>query len=189
MLKLVHALDMDIVCVKDYYDSFEDKWKDLNCFAISLLGKSAENYINWVNEYEKNLYYLVDDKNPKYIIGYGSFKDSDILDYHKYYLNTGAIGYGIRPSERNKGYGNLLFKLLLEKCEELGMTEVCVSCLEENIVSKSIIENNNGILEKRFYYDEGDKYALKYWIKLHPKIKNRVRRKINNYKSDMMKMF
>ena len=69
------------------------------------------------------------------------------------------------------------------------MTEVCVSCLEENIVSKSIIENNNGILEKRFYYDEGDKYALKYWIKLHPKIKNRVRRKINNYKSDMMKMF
>lgn len=188
MLILVHALDMDITNVKDYYNSFEDKEEDLNCFAITLLNKGAKSYLTWIKHYEKNFYYLIDNKNPKYIIGYGKFKDLSTIDNYENYLEVGNISYGIRPLERNKGYGKILFKLLLEKCEELGMTEVYASCLEENIASKSIIENNNGILEKRFYYDEGDKYALKYWIKLHPKVKNRVRRKINNYKNNNYKV-
>lgn len=180
MLKLVHALDMDIVCVKDYYNSFENKSQDLNSFAISLLSRGLASYSTWIKHFEKNFFYLVDDKNPKYIIGYGSFEDSWGKDYNNN-LDVGAIGYGIRPTERNKGYGKLLLKLLLEKCEESGMHEVCVSCLEENIASKSIIENNNGILEKRFYFTEENKYVLKYWIKLHPKIKNRIKRKIDHY--------
>lgn len=56
MLKLVHALDMDIVSVKDYYDSFEDKWKDLNCFAISLLSKGVKSYLTWIKHFEKNFF-------------------------------------------------------------------------------------------------------------------------------------
>jgi len=96
------------------------------------------------------MYYLVDDENPNYIIGYCILEDSDILDYHKHYLNEGAIEYGIRPNERNKGYGTTILKLLLAKCEELGMHEVCVSCLKENIYFQKIILNNNGVLEKNF---------------------------------------
>ena len=34
MLKLIHALDMNFNSVKNYYDSFIDKYSDLNCYAI-----------------------------------------------------------------------------------------------------------------------------------------------------------
>lgn len=105
-----------------------------------------------------------------------------ILDYHKSYLNTGAIGYGIRPCERNKGYGTELLKLLLLKCEEIGMKEVCVSCLKENIALQQIILKNNGKLEKEFFDDDSGKRGLKYWIKLYPKISIRIKTIIKNCK-------
>ena len=124
MLKLIHAFDMQFYSVREYCCSFEDKWKDLNSFAILMSEQGMDEYYKWIYEYEKDMYYLVDDSNPTYIIGYGSFEDSRILNYHLHYLNNGAIGYGIRPSERNKGYGTKLLALLLEKCEEIGMKEV-----------------------------------------------------------------
>lgn len=170
MLQLVHAMNMNFNNVKEYYNSFVDKWRDLNCFAIMCVENGMQSYFDYINIYEKNLYYLVNDENPDYIIGFGTIEDSGILDYHKSYLNTGNIGYGIRPSERKKGYGTVLLHLLLLECEKIGMTEVCVSCLKENSASSKIIQNNNGKLEKQFFDDDTGKYALKYWIKLHPKI-------------------
>ena len=177
MLKLVHAFDMNFDSVLDYYNSFEDKWHDLNCYAITMVEDGIEKYFDNISRRDKNLYYLVDDVNPDYIIGYGSIEDSDIIDYHLSYMNTGSIGYGVRPSERNKGYGTLILKLLLTECEKLGMYEVCVSCLEKNIASRRIIEKNKGQFEKRFFDDDLCKYGLKYWIKLHPNIILKYRRK------------
>ena len=176
MLKLVHALDMSFENVKNYYDSFEDKWHDLNCYAITLVAQGSQLYFDYINTYNENLYYLIDDENSNYIIGYGSIKDSRILDYHKDYLNVGNIGYGIRPIERKKGYGSKLLNLLLLECEKFGMNEVCVSCLKENIASSNVIKNNKGILEKEFFDEDTGKYGLKYWIKLHPKFSARTKR-------------
>jgi len=68
--------------------------------------------------------------------------------------------------------------LLLEKCQELGMGEVCISCHENNIGSKRVIEKNGGIFDKKWVDDWTGREALKYWIKLRPKLRNRlVRRK------------
>lgn len=179
MLTLIHARDMSVFSVKNYYDSFSDL-NDLNSYAIKLIDKDINKYLRWVYEYEKNMYYLVDNKNLNYIIGYGTFHDSKILNYHKRYLNEGHIGYSVRPEEQNKGYGTILLNLLLQKCEELGMHEVCVSCLKENIKSKRVILNNKGILEKEFYDDESGSYGLKYWIKLNPKISVRIKRMLKH---------
>ena len=176
MLKLVHAFDMNFNNVKNYYDSFEDKWHDLNCYAITLVVNGVQSYFEYISTYEPNLYYLIDDENPDYIIGFGAIEDSKILDYHKDYLNTGNIGYGIRTTERKKGYGSILLNLLLLECEKFGMSEVCVSCLKENIASSEVIKNNNGKLEKEFFDDNTGKLGLKYWIKLHPKISARTKR-------------
>ena len=164
MLKLIHAFDMDFSSVLEYYNSFEDKWHDLNCYAITKVKDGTEKYFDYISE--MNLYYLVDDVNPDYIIGYGSVNTY----YCSLYSNFGNIGYGIRPSERNKGYGTLLLELLLEKCRELGMKEVSVSCLEKNIASKRVIEKNNGYFEKRFFNHDGGNYGLKYLVSLSPEI-------------------
>ena len=184
MLKLVHAFNMDFDNVKNYYDSFEDKWTDLNCYAINLVTDGLQSYFAYINIYERNLYYLINDKNPNYIIGFGTIEDSVILDYHEDFLNVGNIGYGIRPSERRKGYGTILLHLLLLECEKFGMNEVCVSCLKENIASSEIIKNNNGKLEKEFFDEDTGKYGLKYWIKLHPRISTRAKRLIKRINSN-----
>lgn len=54
----------------------------------------------------------------------------------------GNIGYGIRPSERKKGYATIGLKLALEKCKEIWLDKVLLTCDKENIwSSKTIIKN------------------------------------------------
>lgn len=78
----------------------------------------------------------------------------------------GHIGYDIRPSKRNKGYGKKILELALPKTKELGINKVLVTCNETNIASKKIIEANGGVLENRFDLGEGKPAKLRYWITL-----------------------
>ncbi len=83
-------------------------------------------------------YWLVDGK--KYI-GTGSIR---------HYLNEslknfgGHIGYFIRPSQWNKGYGTIQLRLLLEKAHELGIENALLTCDVENIASARIMKKNGG---------------------------------------------
>ena len=57
-------------------------------------------------------------------------------------FDGGNIGYGIRPSERRKGYATIWLKLALEKCKEAWLDKVLVNCRKDNIWSaKTIIKN------------------------------------------------
>lgn len=178
MLKLIPAADMSYESVLEYYNAFkdvEDKWHEINSYVISsLVTRGRKEYYEFILTKEKNMYYLIDSNKEDYIIGFGSI-DVD-FDYHDECFNIGNIGYGIRPNERNKGYGTKLLELLLLKCEEENMNEVCVSCGKENIASQKVIINNKGVFEKEFY-DEFEGSGLKYWIKLNPKTSNKERNK------------
>ena len=169
MLKLISALEADIKSVKDYDKSYL-KSPQFACYAVVTSRSGANTYYEYVSNYNPNMYYLVDDANPDYILGYGDIEDGSI-DYHGDEFNKGHIEYDIRPSERGKGYGNAILPLLLEKCEEMGFEEICISCHKDNILSKKIIENNNGVLEKEFKEKFGSITSLKYWIKLNPQNK------------------
>ena len=74
----------------------------------------------------------------------------------------GHIGYSIVPSERNKGYGTLQLKYTLEKCKELGLEKVLITCNSKNIASKEIIIKNNGIFENNII--SCDDIFERYWI-------------------------
>jgi len=58
----------------------------------------------------------------------------------------GDIGYGVRPSERNKGYATVMLKHALDVCREKGMTKVILGCFKDNIASAKTIIKNGGIL-------------------------------------------
>jgi predicted acetyltransferase len=58
----------------------------------------------------------------------------------------GHIGYAIRPSERGKGYGNLILAELLKRAWKIGIREVLITCRENNLRSRKVIEHNGGIL-------------------------------------------
>lgn len=79
-------------------------------------------------------------------------------------MNGGHIGYGVRPSERRKGYASLMLNLLLTKIKKEGYTKVLITCDDVNIASAKTIENNNGILAEKVEF-EGD-MTRKYWVNL-----------------------
>ena len=85
---------------------------------------------------------------------------------NEYLLSTyGHIGYSVRPSERQKGYATKMLSLALDKCRELGMEKVLVSCDKNNVGSFKTILKNGGILEKEFVEDDGS-IVQQYWISL-----------------------
>lgn len=88
-------------------------------------------------------------------VGYGKLRHclNDKLLEH-----GGHIGYVIRPSERGKGYGKLLLLELLGKAKEKQISEVLLTCDEDNTASRRIIESNGGRLKNI----HGG--SCKYWI-------------------------
>ena len=60
----------------------------------------------------------------------------------------GHIGYGIRPSERQKGYNKINLFLGLLKCQEHGLKMVMLDCEKENLGSSKTIQALCGKLEK-----------------------------------------
>lgn len=86
----------------------------------------------------------------------------------RHYLNPliaetgGHIGYGVRPSERRKGYGTQMLKLCLLKVKEFGLDQVLLTCNTDNEASRKTIIAGGGVFE-RFTEDE-DGPMERYWI-------------------------
>ena len=67
--------------------------------------------------------------------------------------NGGHIAYGIRPSERGRGYATKQLKLILEFARQIGMQRVIVSCDKDNNASARTAMSCGGILAKEFEED------------------------------------
>ena len=91
----------------------------------------------------------------------------------------GHIGYNVRPSERKKGFATIMLSLALEKCEELGIEDVMVTCKEDNIGSAKTIENNCGVLKEIIFVPGENCNFKKYWINVKEALnkKDAIRKK------------
>lgn len=79
---------------------------------------------------------------------------------------AGHIGYGVRPTERRKGYATQMLEQALEYCKnELHLEKVMISCDKENEGSRRTIVNAGGKLEKEYMTDDGENVQV-YWIKI-----------------------
>jgi predicted acetyltransferase len=148
----------------DVYDMLQEMPLDENGFQNDAHGKTAEEYPVWLKksvamgqgkdlkswQVPQNNYWLYVEGRP---VGFGKLRrrlTEALME------EGGHIGYGIRPSQRGKGYGKLILKLLLEKARELGIDKAWIDCQANNELSKKVIEANGGILQKqtdlRAYY-------------------------------------
>ena len=59
----------------------------------------------------------------------------------------GHIGYAVRPSARGQGCGTVALGLMCTIAAERGIDPALVTCDEDNIASRKVIENNGGVLE------------------------------------------
>ena len=117
------------------------------------LGLTNMNYDAWVEKINRNSR-EPDDEWGKYYL-YLVFNDNNrlvgLLNI-RYNLAPhlrdmyGDIGYGVRPSERRKGYATEMLHYALSICKETGMKEVILGCYENNYGSNRTIIKNGGIL-------------------------------------------
>lgn len=60
----------------------------------------------------------------------------------------GHIGYAIRSSQRRKGYGSLIVKLLVEEAVKMGIKSVLILIYPDNEYSIKAALNNGGVITK-----------------------------------------
>lgn len=90
----------------------------------------------------------------------------------RHYLNEsleqegGHIGYHIRPSERGKGYGTAILRLMLARLREQNFPRVLVTCDTDNLASARIIERNGGIFHSHGISAWTGNPISRYWIDL-----------------------
>jgi len=108
-----------------------------------------------------SVYFLM---NSDRIVGHISIRHNINNEFLSLY--GGHISYGVRPSERRKGYATIMLNLALKKCEELGLTDVMVTCKETNAGSIRTIEKNCGVLKEIVFIPEENCRFRKYWINI-----------------------
>lgn len=70
----------------------------------------------------------------------------------------GHIGYDVRPSARRRGHATAMLRAALPVAHRLGVDPALVTCDEDNVASRKVIEANGGVFEDR----RGVK--LRYWV-------------------------
>ena len=105
--------------------------------------------------------FLLIRKNDDKIIGCINIR-WNLTDYMKKY--SGNIGYGIRPTERNKGYNKINLYLGLLEAKKLNLNKVMLVCETNNLPSSKTIEALGGILERKEIDPNDGVLTSYYWI-------------------------
>lgn len=145
---------------------------EMHMHGSSLLGQ-APSYEDWLEQVQRNV--SEETVNPDWVISSTFFavRRSDrrvigMVDI-RHTLNDflreygGHIGYGVRPSERRKGYGTQILEQALAYCALIGRERVMLACYSDNPASRKIIIKCGGKLEKTFVHTDGKTVEV-YWI-------------------------
>ncbi len=84
----------------------------------------------------------------------------------------GHIGYGIRPSERQKGYNKINLYLALKRCHELGLEEVYLDCDQDNPASYKTMEALGAVRISEYYSESEECDVYRYSINVEESLNN-----------------
>ena len=130
---------------------------------------STRDYDEWLDKIEKmmtggpirsHIFFAI-RKSDKKLVGTINIR----YPYEGFVKVHGHIGYGIRPSERRKGYATAMLNLALEFCRQLDLEEVLLTCVKSNLGSARTIMKCGGIFESESMLEDGD-ILQRYWITL-----------------------
>ncbi len=89
-------------------------------------------------------FWLIEDEE---IVGVSSLRHR-MTDHLK--RLGGHIGFGVRPSAQGRGIAKELLRRTLGEAGRLGISEVLMICLKDNVASSSVIRANGGKLESEY---------------------------------------
>lgn len=129
------------------------------------LGLTSMKYEDWVKKIHDNItkgddtwgksytYLVFDNKKLIGLLNVRHGVSGKLLEEY------GHIGYGVRPSQRRKGYATKMLQYGLERCKQLGLNEVIVGCYKDNIGSaKTIIKNGGKLMREVDNYTDINEY-------------------------------
>ena len=99
----------------------------------------------------------------------------------------GHIGYGIRPTERKKGYNKINLYLGLIEAEKLGLEKVMIDCVATNLGSDKTIQALGGVLERSEVDPSDNELTNIYWINVKDSIEKYKHLYENNISSNVSK--
>lgn len=154
----------------DFISEWENNGEDITPYSVRLLDMSYEAWLDYTEKIENkdtcpphlvpaHTYFLTDEN--KRVLG-----AINIRHYlNDYLFNVGGhIGYGIRPSERKRGYASLMLSMALPIAKELGINKILITCDKSNLGSAKTIISNGGILENEVFID--GETIQRYWIEV-----------------------
>ena len=146
--------------IMNYIHEFIIYNSDLN--GAGSLEKIVEGYT-----FEQALERCLNMESEKYVKRVGGYCQSKTLLFIREYDNKiigtinvrwnlseerkqfiGNIGYGIRPTERKKGYNKINLYLGLIEAQKLGLDKVTLTCDVNNLGSVKTIQSLDGVLER-----------------------------------------
>ena len=144
-----------------------------NNFPLAL-----ENFADFITELEdeaagrnlppgispQNTYWTV--KNEEIIVGEIRLRPTIPPPYE---LQSGHIGYNIRPGERHKGYATRQLSLVLDEARKYDLKRVMLPVRKGNEGSERAIRKNGGYVDGQSEDKESGKVTLYYWIDLNEK--------------------
>lgn len=152
---MIQLLAPDRRYLKSYREAYREYAENhITAYGFTS-GRSDEIFEKFDNyKYERNLkpgrvgadyYWLVEPEND-FFIGEISIRHR-LTDTLLHY--GGHIGYGVRYSLWNNGYGTLMLKLALEKAGELGLHSILITCDDHNTASARVMEKNGFLLHDK----------------------------------------
>lgn len=137
----------------------------------------ANDYDGWLKKLEQDIY-PSEDRVPALSYFLVRQSDNKIIGMAniRLYLNErleregGHIGYGIRPSERRKGYNKINLYRALEVCKENGLEEVVLDCNKENLGSSRSMIALGGI--KQYEKEIDGEMIERYKINVNQSLKD-----------------
>lgn len=130
-------------------------------WLVELEKKKNQEHMDILGWAPSLTYFLIRENDNK-IIGMTNLR----YNVTKELLEKGVshIGYGIRPTERRKGYNRINLYLGLLEEQKLGEKKVHLMCTADNIGSNKTIIALDGILEKTEIDKWDNELTNYYWI-------------------------
>ncbi len=167
----------------DYINEFVEYKSDIN--GTGSLDKVLEGYtfeqalercLNMENrEYAENngkcqgKTFLLIRKNDNKIVGTINVRWNLTEEMKRF---GGNIGYGIRPTERRKGYNKINLYLGLIEAKKIGLDKVMLDCDVENLGSRKTMEALGGKLERTEFDPYDGILTSVYWINVDESLEN-----------------
>lgn len=154
-------------------------------WLLELENRQKPEYVKQINRCLSKTFFVIRENDNK-IIGMINIRYK--ISEEMFRAGASHIGYGIRPTERRKGYAKMALYLGLIEEQKLGEESVLLECTVDNIGSNKTIMALGGVLEKteldtydnemtNYYYINVNDSIEKYYEQYNDYLKDGVLRK------------